>query len=410
MAFDWIVPINTTAADTQFPGFYLGMYSVVCVALTYLFFAYIVKSGGKITDTTPNDATRADLGVSTFFGFIVAFVGMYSYAWGGYLNVVLYNYAPGNGTLGLYQITLTQDFYALGASSIGLWSGFFLYVYRWLVYAQGANEASQGQYVVKHWFQMIAILAWVMLPGILAYKSNGGYFDAGNWMVLVALILLSVYTAGNFYFAVQTGSEDKIFPSIRGLVISNENPDRAVVYGMMIGYRTDLVFLLGYMFYVISAEMMIYGDLIKVTASWFVGFYLCSLLAALAKNRAAFFPYHVIMKTFFFIFNYWLEYVRTPIPSNQQGSLIIDKDVVDICSFTTGPSYYTINNYLTSFQLYAGLGFAFGIVCNFIIWMIGGAFDPDKADKIKKITARVDNVTTFGGAVSDQVYPIPTKN
>lgn len=420
MAFDWIVPINTTAADTQFPGFYLGMYSVVCVALTYLFFAHIIGSGAKITNTTKTLTWRsmADLGFSIVFGFIV-FVTMYSYAWGGYLNVVLYNYAPDNRTLGTYQITLTQDFYALGASSIGLWYGLFLYIYRWVNYTYYQEEdgkkvekdengnknipvESTGMYVLKHWFQMLAILAWVMLPGILAYKSNGGYFTSGGWLVLVNLILVSVYTATNFLFAVQSKVEDKIFPTINHLVISNQAPETSVVTGFMFGYRTDLTFLLALMFYITSSEMMIYGDLIKVAGSWFVGFYLVALMAALVKDRASFFPYHIIMKTYFFIFNYWLEYVRTPIPTTQQGSLIIDKDVVDICSFTTGPSYYTMNNYITSFLLFAGMGMALGCVSLLIIWMGVALFNEEQASKYRKVAVRYDNAVTFGGGNSRQ--------
>lgn len=410
MAFDWIVPINTTAADTKDPGFYLGVYSIVSVCLSYIFFAFIATSGGKIVMSPTFYKSKWDLGLSVTFGLIV-FLVMFGWAWGGYINIVLYNYAPGSGTQpGIYRIELTQDFYAIGLTSIGVWYGLWMYIYRFYNYGYAKDTdikaekipSTRAEYTLRCFFPMLAYTAWVILPGSLAYKSNGALFNAGSWMVLLCTILLGVYVAGLFYFAVQNGKEDKILPNVLTLVMNNNNPEEPKVTGHLIGFRTELIFLLSYMFYVTAAEMMIYGDPIKVSASWFVGFYLCGIMAALAKNRATFFAFHVVTKTYFFMFNYWLEYVRTPITKGDAGSTTIDKNIVDICSFTTGPMYSSMNTYLTSFQLFAGLGFGFACATSFIILMVGGAYDEQKARKFAKIAGETDNVLTVGAHKSRQ--------
>lgn len=389
--FDWIVPINTTAADTKDPGFYLAMYGIVSACLTYLFFSFIT-GGFKSATNTKEPSTyvlnKVDFGLSVVFGFIL-FVTMYSYAWGGYINIVLYQYAPGNGTRGLYGLQLPQDIYGITLSSLGLWVGVMTYFYRWTVarlYPDGSvldvpekdlKEMKKTNYY-KAWFayafrypaMMLGILSWIILPGALAYKQNGALFNAGSWMTLLSTILLGLHASSLMYWQGLFGNAPKLFPVINGLVRKNDGDKSIFIKGFMIGFYTDFTFLLAYFFYVTGSEMMIYGDLIKVTASVFAGFYIPALMAGLTKERAAFFPLHIICKTYFIIFNYWLEYVRTPIPSPMVNSDYIDKNVVDICSFTTGPSYYTMNNYLTSYQLFAGLGFGLSCAVSFVTFML----------------------------------------
>ncbi len=388
--FDWIVPINTTAADTKDPGFYLVMYSIVAACLTYLFFATIATDSKRVLDVTQKGTKGGegyqikltDMVLFGIFGFVLLLT-MYAYAWGGYINVVLYQYAPNNGTRGQYPLQLTQDLYGLGLSSIGLFYGTAIFFQRVLAYVGYSNWG----YFFRVPMAMLAILSFVMLPGVLSYRQNGGLFNAGSWMILLMTILISTHVAALFVFlgVRNEGDDNDLFPTIVGLVRKNDGASTIFLKGMIPGFRTDLTFLVALMFYEISSEMLIYGDLIKVAASFFVGWYLVGLMTALTKKRASFMSLHIIAKTYFIVLNYWLEYVRTPIPTTQEQSLVIDKNIVDVCAFTTGPSYYTMNTYGTSFQVYAGLGFGFSCVLTFVTFML-----PSFISKLERRYGAVD--------------------
>lgn len=405
--FDWIVPINTTQADTTNPIFFLGMWGLVALAFTYLSFIWVARSARSIiygTTSASGEVTKADFGLNLVFGMFIL-IALYGAAWGGYINTILYNFVPNDSPKGTYGF-ITQDYYCLLMTSIGLFYMVCQFTYKYYLLwrnswnlkgtlgefndkiddiqnAGKSKELGKGEtteelimlaknemglpfgtfsYIVRVYALMLAVLAWIITPGAYAFAVNQNFVVVGGWLVLVLTIVLGAVMAWLYFYAVRNATEYYFFPSVNTIIFSEygDNPTHSVV-GYLVGQRVPAVFIIAYMFYVFAAEIMLFGDQMKPVASAFICLLLPLLMTGAAKDASVFLPFHISIKTYYFLINYWMLTVKTPV----LDSLVIDKTIVDYNAGCTGPEYRFMNDYNTTFVVTASVGLGFSCLFMF---------------------------------------------
>jgi hypothetical protein len=432
--FDYIVPINTTQADTTNPIFFLGMWGFVAFAFTYLAFMWVVRSASSIKNGTRAagwSVMLADFILNLIFGMMIL-IALYGAAWGGYINTILYNFVPNDSPKGTYGLTLQQDFYCLAMTSIGLLYMACQFTYKYYLvwkrnkgnvlgnlgefndYIAAAQQPDKVKdfgkgedaediillskevalqwgtfsYIVRFYALMLCVLGWIITPGAYAYAANRDLIAGGAaWLVLVLTIMLGGIMSWLYYYGVRNQIEYYFFPSVNTIIFSEygDNPTHAVV-GYLVGQRVPAIFIIAYMFYVFAAEIMLFGDQMKPVASAFICLLLPLLMTGAAKDASVFMPFHISIKTYYFLINYWMLTVKTP----ALDSTVIDKTIVDYNSGTTGPEYRFLNTYYTTFVTTAAVGF--GFACLFMLKSFADYADDHKHFKIviDRLKARKD--------------------
>jgi hypothetical protein len=426
MGFQWIVPYNSTQADTNNPVFFLGMWGLVALVFTYLAYARITRSFRSVF-VSDKDSLKgytqtmlADFVLHFFVGF-AWLIFLYGYAWGGYIGTILYNYVPNGTPVGTYGISLTQDIYCLGVTSIGTFYLMFQFFYRYYLYTSVYRPATkdnveadnklkdkpvfkydnfsdntiedalmQGKgisfvegedkitseynksfyvsklgrtaYILRFYFLALAVGAWVILPGAWAYSVNRDLVSGGAWLVLVECILLSTIIVFTYFSATFSGIEAYWFPCVNILTYSDYYNKEHATKGFLVGQRMPMAFIAAYMFYDYSSEIMIFGDQMKPLANFYVCLLLPLLMAGAAKDLSTFFPYHIAMKTYYFLLWYCMQSFRTP----AQDSAVIDKVIIDYNAGCTGAEYRFMNTYNTTFVVTAAVGFGIAALYSLI--------------------------------------------
>lgn len=422
MGFEWIVPYNSTQADTTNPIFFLGMWGFLAMAFTYIAFARIARSFRSVFGVAKGDVAGYkyimdwDIGLNAVFGFAWLVI-LYGYAWGGYIGTILYNYIPNGTPVGQYKLSLTQDIYCLIATSIGTLYLLSQFAYKYYLYSRiwkptkvdPDSDDSKGKkpifdhdnlyenvledvlgqrfdnttvedvtakvnsmyfveklnkigYFFRFYVLSMCVLAWVILPGAWGYTTNRDLISGGAWLVLVECIVLSAIVAAVYFSAVTTGIEAYWFPSINVLTYSDYYSEAHATKGYLVGQRMPMAVIVAFMFYVYSAEIMIFGDQMKPLASFFVCMLLPLLMAGAAKDLATFLPFHIANKTYYFLILYFVQSIRTPL----QDSDVIDKVIIDYNAGCTGPEYRFMNEYNTTFVVTAAVGFGIAVLYSLV--------------------------------------------
>jgi hypothetical protein len=399
MGFEYIVPLNTTQADTVNPVFYLGMWGLVALALGYVAYTRLIYSFTTLFDQQANFywVKVADISLHAIFGFVLLLF-MYIYAWSGYIGNILQNYTPNGTPPGQYGLNSTQDIYCLTLTTFGFVYLMCQFIYRYILYgkliydSKGHHDLyenstdklfarinagdtkvelleqttpdkqvkfsftlSNTAYFFRFYMLVICTLAWLVLPGAWGYAVNRDLISGGTWTVLVTTIIIAAVTGAIYFHGTVEGLESYWFPSINNLSKPDfKNSDTHAIKGYMVGQTIPFYLIMTIMFYQFTAELMIFGDQMKPVANAYVCLLIPLLMSGIAKNTATFFPFHVAVKTYYILLWYCMESIRTPLPN----SSVIDKVVVDYNAGTTGPEYRFMNRYNTTFYTTGVLGFA----------------------------------------------------
>lgn len=417
--YHFIVPNNTNWQDTTNPVFYGFVWGLVSLALTYVSFMFITRTYYSLFENkkalsgwfTP---LRVDVGLQALFGFLIM-VAMYSTAWGVYIGNIYANYYPfaadGTTTTKGYM-DLPQDIHGLVITSLTMFYLFSMYVYRWYILSWNGNEkfirefrvdnysapgtrekelreapdssdmslvkkvdalgrdvaATTGSYVLRYSIPMLCTLGIVLWPGLYAYTANRTLVTTGAWMTLVTAITITS-CVGAYYFAhVKAKTEHLMFTNTPIIIFSYfDNLHSHSVSGHIVTQHFPVTWMASYVFYVFGAEMMIYGDPMKPTASFFVRMLAPLIMSFMAQNKGTFFPFHVAMTFYFITFSYLLEAIYPPLAN---VSFDVFANTTDPNFMTTGPDYLNMNDYNTSFQVMAGMGMAL----SFVAAIFAGAF------------------------------------
>lgn len=411
MVYYFIVPNNTNWRDVNNPIFFGGIWGLLSLSLVYLSFMFVSRTIDSVFNNNQKYSGKVgtittDIVIQAVFGFLVM-IALFASAWSTYVYSIYANYKP-IPSLVSPPVSLPQDIYAIVQTSTALLYMISMYIYRWYVVTKTRaghseinetkmnhngsidvgeknvmaepivvmnkdmdKETSDFSYIFRYSVPMFCTISFVLFPGVYAFSSSYGFDLPQTWIVLVTAILLTLSFAKLYYVHVAADSECQLFSNNHIITHSfYDSLHSHAICGHIVNQNLPLYLILSYIMYLVPCEILIYGDQMKPTASFYIKQFLPFFMMLMSQNKGTFFPFHIAMTVYFLSWVYLVESIYPPQNSALHGEAYVFANLTDPNFFTTGPEYGTISTYGSTLLWFSILSFIGACVCVFTSNMI----------------------------------------